>query len=70
MMNSIFHAVVAFLSLTLICTTLFLCHDDACYFCGDEPSQQEKSFTNIGKLSDNYKQYWNNENFSKNLPPK
>jgi hypothetical protein len=65
MMNSIFHAVVAFLSLGLIVFTLFLCHDDASFFCGDSP---EKSFTNIGNLGDNLKLYWNNENFSKNLP--
>jgi len=68
MMNSIFHTVVAFLSLCLIAITLFLCHDDATFFCGDDPSQQEKSFSNIGKLGDNVKQYWNKDLFEKNLP--
>jgi hypothetical protein len=65
MMNSIFHAVVAFLSLCLISFALFLCHDDATFFCGDEP---EKSFSNVGKLGENLDLYWSHEKFSKNLP--
>ncbi len=70
MMNSIFHCIVSFLSLCLLGTALWLCHDEASYFCGDSLEQKDKSYSNVGKSLDNCKQYWDLDKFKKNLPAK